>query len=96
MQPAVTLVTLYPPIAAATVVNAFLFAGAWRLHQRESQQGRPATALQALALIAYPAALGLFLYYRGSGSLTGWSDYFGAALIGEAMGAGIVYMSVVR
>ena len=90
MQPAVTLVTLYPPIAAATVVNAFLFAGMWRGYQAERQTGKSPWWL-GFGLAGYAVMIGLFAYFLADKAITGWSTIFAAALAGEAVGVVVVY-----
>ena len=87
MQSAVTLV---PPIAIATIANAFLFAGMWRGHQAEIQSGQ-APWWMPLGFVAYGSAILLFFYLRGADHLSGRFDLFVVALFGEAVGVVIVY-----
>ena len=89
MQPAVTLVTLYPPIAAATVVNVFLFAGMWRGYQTERKTGKTSSWL-ALAFISYTAVIGIYAYLFADRAATDWPTVFAAAIVGEAAGGVVV------
>ena len=89
MQPDLTLGTLLPPIAAATVVNVFLFAGAWRVNQAEERQGKDPWPF-VVGLLAYVGCLTWLFYGRWKAPLAGWLDLFGATLISEAMGGLVV------
>jgi hypothetical protein len=86
----VTFDTLFAPIAAATILNVFLFAMAWRGHQIEGRDGKEPWQLVVGAL-AYLLALGGFLYLKIGQPLETPLDVFGTALAGEAMGAAIVF-----
>lgn len=92
MQPITTVPVGYliGPIAAATVLNAFLFAGAWRGHQVERQTGRDPW-WSAVGLALYLAALGGFIYaYRGRHAAD-FFDIFLVTIAGQACGVVIVY-----
>lgn len=84
MGSAVTVVDLYPPIALATVVNAFVLALAWRGHKAEMRAGEPPWWM-ILLLLGYIGSISAFFYYRGSEIRSG-ADLFMAALAGEAAG----------
>jgi hypothetical protein len=86
----ITLTTLYPPIAAATIINVFLFALMWRGSQIEKRTGKPPWPM-ILGLLAYGGSLACFFYVRNSHPLQDWPDLFGAALIGEAMGVVVTF-----
>lgn len=85
-----TLGTLLPPIAIATVLNAFLFAGAWRATQTEKRTGQAPWYL-TLGLAVYAAALGGFAYLSRGRTLSAGFDLFAAAMAGEAFGIVIVW-----
>jgi hypothetical protein len=57
-----TLTTLYPPIAAATILNVFLFALAWKGTQIEKREGESPWSL-VLGMLAYLGALAAFIYF---------------------------------
>jgi hypothetical protein len=80
-----TLLQLYPAIALATVVNVFLFVGAWRGHKIELQTGEPPWWMYVGGL-AYLGTLGTFFYLNRQAPLATYFDFFMAALLGEAMG----------
>lgn len=92
MQPITTVPVGYlmAPIAAATVLNAFLFAGAWRGHQVERQTGRdPWWSGAGLGL--YIVTLGCILYaYKGQEAVNLF-DIFLITIAGQAYGVIIVY-----
>lgn len=85
-----TPATLYPPIAAATIVNVSLFALMWRAQQRERREGRPSRGY-LVGLLAYLTLVGGFFYLRADAPISGWHDAFGTAAFAEAFGAVIVY-----
>ena len=78
------------PIAAATVLNVFLFAWMWRADKAEIRTGKIPWYLSAI-LISYFAFSGLFMYQSAKYPAGGFPSIFGIALIGEAMGAAITY-----
>lgn len=90
MPPALSFYTLYPPIAAATVVNVLLFAAAWHGSQIEKRRGKTPWQL-AVDIVTYAGSLVLFLFVKDKAPLFDWLDLFGAVLIGEAMGGLVVY-----
>lgn len=85
-----TLTDLFPPIAAATVVSAFLFAGMWRASQIERARGAAPWYL-VVGGLAYLGALSLFWYLRNGDPLRSGFDVFGAAMIGECGGVFITF-----
>lgn len=85
-----TTAALLSPIAAATVLNCFLFALAWRGDRTELRTGKTPWPL-VLGIITYCAAVGGFLYFSGGAPLLTGFDRFMAALAGEALGALIMY-----
>ena len=85
-----TLTTLYPPIAAATILNVFLFALAWKGTQIEKREGEPPWSL-VLGMLAYLGALAAFIYFSRHRPLAGGFDLFMVALGAQAMGGAIVY-----
>lgn len=85
-----TPASLFAPIAAATVLNVFLFAGAWRADQIERATGKD-HLLSTLGLIAYCVALAGFVYLKHNDGVSGGFDIFMSALAAEAGGAVVVY-----
>ena len=57
-----TLGTLFPPIALATVVNVFLIAWAWRATQVEKARDGKTPWYLVAGLIGYWGLLALFAY----------------------------------
>lgn len=84
------LSALIPPIAAATIVNVFLFAASWRAHQVELRTGKTPWPLQ-IGFIAYALCLGGFVYLTGDTPLRGGFSLLMAALAAQAGGGVIVY-----
>lgn len=84
-----TVAALLPPIAAATILNCFLFALAWRSDRAERQTGKASWRL-VLGAVAYCAIVGGFLYVNRSAVLVTGFDRFMVALAAEALGAAIV------
>ncbi|MCJ2063237.1 hypothetical protein MKK63_11000 [Methylobacterium sp. J-088] len=85
-----TVSSLYPPIAAATIINVALFALAWRGHQAEARSGKAPWWL-GFGAAAYAAFGALLVYLRRGQPIASSADLFGAAMVGEAMGALITY-----
>ena len=90
MDAGLTLAKLIGPIAVATILNVFLFAGLWRGHQRERREGKLPNAYWG-ALVAYMAAIGLYAYLHGERAISSGVDLFAAATASEAMGALVTY-----
>lgn len=85
------LTSLLPPIAAATVLNVFLFALAWRGHQAERRSGR-FPRLVFVPLVAYGGAIAIGLWLLGrSPALTSYPEIFVAAAGSQMFGAGVVF-----
>jgi hypothetical protein len=87
----VNLITLTVPIAVATVISAFAFAGAWRATKMEKRTGAAPWYLSA-GIVAYGLPLAAFLYFARSRTLTSGLDVLAAALAAQAIGAAIVYV----
>ncbi len=86
-----TLGALLIPITAATILNVFLFAGAWKAGQVERRTG-VVPWYMIVGSTLYGVPLLAFLYWsRTRPLLTGW-DIFGAALAAQIMGGAIVYL----
>ncbi len=85
-----TAETLAPPVAAATILNVFLFALAWRATQEEKRRGEAPWSL-TIGLLAYAVSLCAYGYSALGRPLAGAVDYFAVTLIGEALGASVVY-----
>lgn len=79
-----------PPIVAATVLNIFLFAGAWKAGQVEKRTGAVPWYMYA-GSVAYGLPLLVFLYYAQTRPLNSALDIFGVALVAEGMGAALVH-----
>lgn len=88
-----TLGTLLPPITAATILNIFVFAGAWRSTQVEKRTGKAPWYL-AVGITVYGLSNFAFLYFSKTRPLASAADIFGAALGAEALGVLIVYALV--
>ncbi len=85
-----TATALLPPIAAATVLNCFLFALAWRGNQAEHRTGETSWLLGAI-IMGYSLALGGFFYlHRDAPLLTGF-ERFMAAVAAECFGGLVVF-----
>lgn len=93
MQPALSITHLFPPIAAATIVTAVLFALMWRSYQTERKTGE-VPGSHIAAGILYAGGLSLFLYLRQDAPLRGYPDLFGAAMVGEAFGVVVTFALV--
>lgn len=87
------LTSLLPPIAAATVLNAFLFALAWRAVKRERDSGRQSSLLSFGLMIYGALSMGGLYIIRGQ-SLAAYTEVFFVAAVGEALGGGIVYATL--
>lgn len=85
-----TTETIFSPIAAATILNVFLFALMWRGYQIERQHGAPPWPMMA-GLVAYCVCIGGFFYLKMDRPLTSPMEVFGIAMAAEAMGAVIVF-----
>jgi glucan phosphoethanolaminetransferase (alkaline phosphatase superfamily) len=94
MDSPLTITSLYPPIALATVINAFAFALMWRGHKAELRAGEP-PGWFILFLLAYIGTLGAFAYFKRDAPLTSGRDYFMVAMIGEAFGI-LVTFGIIR
>ncbi|WHQ70513.1 hypothetical protein [Methylorubrum extorquens] len=84
------LTSLLPPIAAATVLNAFLFALAWRAAQKERGSGRQSWLLSS-GLMLYGVLSLCGFYIIREQSLESYTEVFFVAAVGEALGGGIAY-----
>ncbi|TXN73431.1 hypothetical protein FV230_01280 [Methylobacterium sp. WL6] len=88
-----TVTHLFPPIAAATIVNAILFALMWRGHQAERAKGKDPWWL-GLGLAGYCLCAAAFAYAQGQAPARGYLTLFGAALFGEAFGVVVTFVLV--
>ncbi|KQP81130.1 hypothetical protein ASF60_22445 [Methylobacterium sp. Leaf113] len=77
-------------MAAATILNVFLFALAWKGTQIEKRDGEPPWSL-VLGLLAYLGALGAFVYFSLNRPLVSGFDVFMVAFGAQAMGGAIVH-----
>ncbi|RYE60939.1 MAG: hypothetical protein EOP20_01105 [Hyphomicrobiales bacterium] len=85
-----TIMSFYPPIGLATVINVFCFAAAWRGHVHEKRSGTPPWWM-ILGILAYLAVLGSFFYFKGTSPLRTHLDLLLVAVAGQAMGALAVF-----
>lgn len=85
-----SLTTLYPPIAAATFVWAFIGLFVWREHKKEMVTGEPTLAM-ALGGLAYIGGLFAYFYFHGEAKLTTQLDIFMAAMVGLTGGVVLVF-----
>lgn len=85
-----TAATLAPPIAVATILNVFLFAAAWRGTQIERATGKDPWWL-GLGIFLYAVLIGSYMYFTRGQPLTGYLDYFLAAIVGQSVGGVAVY-----
>lgn len=84
------LTRLVAPVAAATVLNLFLFAMLWRAHQQERRDGKgPWYLFPGLMAYAIPSAA--FLYFYLDKPVTTYGEIFMAAVVGEALGIACVW-----
>jgi hypothetical protein len=85
-----TLTQLNPPIVAATVLNVFLFAAAWRAGQIEGKAGHaPWWLFPGMVLYGLPLLVGLYLI--GDTPVATYPKVFAAAAASEALAVGVVY-----
>lgn len=85
-----TLTQLMPPIVAATVLNVFLFAAAWRADQIERATGRePRWLFPGLMLYGLPLLAGFYLI--GDTPVATYPKIFFAAVASEALAACVVF-----
>lgn len=85
-----TLAQTLAPIAASTILNVVFLGLAWRWTQREKRHGRTPWYLEAV-VVAYMTAGGIILYLLNKRAIAGPAELFGAALIGEALGALVIF-----
>ena len=90
MPPAFTLGHILGPVAVATVLNVLAFAMLWQDNRTEMQTGVLPVRFW-IVLLGYGVPLLIFALSMGGRSITTTMQLFGAAMGGEAMGAGLVY-----
>ncbi|WP_133123559.1 hypothetical protein [Methylobacterium frigidaeris] len=92
MQPITTVPvgSLLGPIAAATVLNLFLFAWIWRADKIEIRGGN-SPWWAGVIFLSYFAFIFLFAYYLSAYPARNLASIFWAALIAEAIGGAVTY-----
>lgn len=85
-----TLAQILAPVAAATIVNVVPLGLAWRADQTEKRTGSSPWYLGAIIIGYALATLGFFYLDKGH-HISGSLGIFGAAAIGEVLGASAIF-----